>query len=149
VPKVQHKPIKRSKLGFKKKGAKETEGCPGLAHWTIRCATGQCPVHHGTMSGAPGWINSNSPPSGFWKSHSAIIHQTVQCSTGLFGVPAEQRLQRNGRLQWKSEKLYSARTVRAEVRVAPEGAPDSEQYMSGVPPDCLVAQAVRAPTIEP
>jgi hypothetical protein len=40
VPKVQHKPIKRSKLGFKKKGAKETEGCPGLAHRTVRCATG-------------------------------------------------------------------------------------------------------------
>jgi hypothetical protein len=66
VPKVQHKPIKRSKLGFKKKGAKETEGCPGLAHRTV--------------SGAPGWINSNLPPSGFWKSHSAIIHRTVRCA---------------------------------------------------------------------
>jgi hypothetical protein len=72
VPKVQHKPIKRFKLGFKKKGAKETEGCPGLAHRTV--------------SGAPGWINSNSPPSGFWKSHSAIIHRTVRCVTGLSGV---------------------------------------------------------------
>jgi hypothetical protein len=37
VLKVQHKPIKRSKLGFKKKGAKETEGCPGLAHQTVWC----------------------------------------------------------------------------------------------------------------
>jgi hypothetical protein len=25
-------------MGFKKKGAKETEGCPGLAHRTVRCA---------------------------------------------------------------------------------------------------------------
>jgi hypothetical protein len=48
---------------------------------------------HRTMSGAPGWINSNSLPSGFWKCHSTIIHQTVRCSTGLSGVPAEQRLQ--------------------------------------------------------
>jgi hypothetical protein len=24
-----------------------TEGCPGLAHRTVRCATGQCPVHQG------------------------------------------------------------------------------------------------------
>jgi hypothetical protein len=22
--------------------------CPGLAHWTVRCTTGQCPVHQGT-----------------------------------------------------------------------------------------------------
>jgi hypothetical protein len=26
---------------------------PGLAHRTVRCATGQCPVHHRTVSGAP------------------------------------------------------------------------------------------------
>jgi hypothetical protein len=38
---------KKSKIGFKKKGAKPTEGCPGLAHRTIRCATGQCPVRQG------------------------------------------------------------------------------------------------------
>jgi hypothetical protein len=42
-------------------------------------------------------------------------------------VPVEQWLQRNGRLQWKPEKRYSARTVRAESEQAPEGAPDSEQ----------------------
>jgi hypothetical protein len=45
-------------------------------------------------------------------------------------VPAEQRLQRNGRLQRKPEKRYSARTVRVESEQAPEGAPDSEQYLS-------------------
>jgi hypothetical protein len=56
------------------------------------------------VSGAPGWIISNSLPSGFWKCHSAIIHRTVRCSTGLSGVPAEQRLQRNGRLQRKPVK---------------------------------------------
>ena len=27
-----------------------TEVCPGLAHRTVRCATGQCPVHQGTPS---------------------------------------------------------------------------------------------------
>jgi hypothetical protein len=64
-------------------------------------------------------------------------------------VPAEQRLQHNGRLQWKPEKHYNARTVRAESEQAPEGAPDSEQYLSGAPPDCPVAQAIRAPTVEP
>ena len=64
-------------------------------------------------------------------------------------MPVEQWLQRNGRLQRKPEKLYSARTVRAELEQAPEGAPDSEQSLSGAAPDCPVAQAVRAPTIEP
>jgi hypothetical protein len=108
-----------------------------------------CPVCHRTVSDAPGWIDSNSSPSGFWKSHSAIIHRTVQCATRLSGVLAEQRLQRNGRLQQKPEKRYSARTVCAELEQASEGVPDSEQYLSGAPPDCLVAQAIRAPTVEP
>jgi hypothetical protein len=64
-------------------------------------------------------------------------------------VPVEQRLQGNGRLQRKPEKRYSAWIVRAESEQAPEGAPDSEQWLSGAPPDCPVAQAVRAPTVEP
>jgi hypothetical protein len=37
--------------------------------------------------------------------------------------------------------------VRAEVRAEPEGAPDSEQWLSGVPPDCSVAQLSEAPTV--
>jgi hypothetical protein len=41
---------KKIKLGFKKKGAKETEENPGLAHRTVRCATGQCPVHQGRLT---------------------------------------------------------------------------------------------------
>jgi hypothetical protein len=69
--------------------------------------------------------------------------------TGLSGVPAEQRLQRNGRLQQKPKKRYSARIVRAESEQAPEGTPDSEQYMFGAAPDCPVPQVVRAPTVEP
>jgi hypothetical protein len=69
--------------------------------------------------------------------------------TGLSGEPPEQRLQRNGRLQRKPEKRYSAQTVRVESEQALEGAPDSEQNLSGAAPDCLVAQAVRALTVEP
>jgi hypothetical protein len=36
---------------------------------------------------------------------------------------------------------------RAEVRHARSGAPDTLQYMSGVPPDIQVGPAVRAPTV--
>jgi hypothetical protein len=32
---------------------------------------------------------------------------------------------------------------------APEGAPDSEQDLSGAPPDCPVAQLLEALTVEP
>jgi hypothetical protein len=44
-----------------KKGAKETEENPGLAHRIVRCATEQCLVH-------PGPYMLNSSPSGFWRA---------------------------------------------------------------------------------
>jgi hypothetical protein len=37
--------------------------------------------------------------------------------------------------------------VRAKVRAEPDGAPDSEQCLSGAPPDCPVAQKTEAPTV--
>jgi hypothetical protein len=32
---------------------KETDVCPGLAHRTVWCATGQCPVHQGESAQTP------------------------------------------------------------------------------------------------
>jgi hypothetical protein len=51
VPKVQHKPIKRSKLGFKTKEQKKPKR-------TLVWRTGQCPVTQGPYK-------LNSSPSGF------------------------------------------------------------------------------------
>jgi hypothetical protein len=51
----------------------------------------------------------------------------------------------NGRLQ----KVNSTRTARVESEQAPEGAPDYEQWLSGAPPNCPVAQLSEAPTVEP
>jgi hypothetical protein len=45
--------------------------------------------------------------------------------------------------------VNSARLRAQKSEQAPEGAPDSEQDLSGAPPDCPVAPLVRAPTIEP
>jgi hypothetical protein len=95
-----------------KKGAKETEENPGLAHHTV--------------SGAPGAVQSELFTFGFLRRHSAIIHRTVRCATGLSGVPAEQWLgsatvDSNGRLQ-REQCVDSSRRVRA----VPEGALDSE-----------------------
>jgi hypothetical protein len=61
---------------------------------------------------------------------------------------AEQRLasamvDSKGRLQ-REQCADSSRRDRA----APEGAPDSEQCLSGAAPDCPMPQNVRAPTVE-
>jgi hypothetical protein len=75
--------------------------CPGLAHRTVRCATGQCLVHQGTRL-------RTAQLREFW-GRSAIIHRIVRCSTGLSGVPAEQRLlHANGRLQRAVNALQCA-----------------------------------------
>jgi hypothetical protein len=51
----------KSKEWVQNKGAKYTEGSPGLAHRTVRCATGQCPVHQGGTT-------LNLPASGIWEA---------------------------------------------------------------------------------
>jgi hypothetical protein len=38
--------------------------------------------------------------------------------------------------------------MHAESEQAPEGAPDSEQYLSGAPSDCPMAPSIKAPTVE-
>jgi hypothetical protein len=106
------------------KRARDNRSVPWSAHRTVRCATGQCPVHQGTSSQTSHLrefsetlhYNSptvrcttgqcpvlqrraalNSPASDFC---SAIIHRTCPVHTGLSGEPAEQRILRaNGRLQ--------------------------------------------------
>jgi hypothetical protein len=50
----------------------------------------------------------------------------------------------NGHMQ----KCYSAQIVRAESEQPPEGAPDSEQYLSGAAPDCPVPHEDKSPTVE-
>jgi hypothetical protein len=119
VPKVQYKPIKSPRKGSKKKSKRQLKaalvwrtGLFGAPSDSVRCTR----VDHLKLAS---FGNSGS--------HSAIIHRNVRCSTGLSGVPAEQRLLRaNGRVQRNSKSEQCAPT-RVEVRAAPEGAPDSEQ----------------------
>jgi hypothetical protein len=133
VPKVQTQTNKKIKVKVQKKGAKETEENPGLAHRTVRC----------TRDDRLKLFNF-----GFLESRSAMIHRTVRWATGLSGVPAEQRLRSatvdsNGCLQ-REQCADSSRRVRA----VPKGAPDSEQCLSSATPDCPVPQDVRAPMVE-
>jgi hypothetical protein len=46
--KGSQKANKKTKKWVQQREQGITEGCPGLAHRTVRCATGQCPVHQGT-----------------------------------------------------------------------------------------------------
>jgi hypothetical protein len=82
------------------KGAKYTEGSPSQAHRTVRCSTGQCPVHQGDRC---------------WTCQLREFGRPLRYNS-LSGVPAEQRLLRaNGRLQKALNALQCA-PARAEVR---------------------------------
>jgi hypothetical protein len=71
---------------------------------------------------------------------SAIIHRTVRCASGATASTPT--------VDCKSEQ-WTVQSTRAESEQAPEGAPDSEQWLSGAPPDCPVAQLSEALKVEP
>jgi hypothetical protein len=105
-----------------------------------------CPVCHQTVSGAPPdsvrctrELSSKLVTFGKIRGRSAIIHRTVRCASGATATSA---------LTVDCNRIQCA-TVRARVRAASEGAPDSLQYLSGAPPDSQKTPPVRAPTVEP
>jgi hypothetical protein len=116
--KGSHLANKKTKKRVQQREQWTTEVCPGLAHRTVRCATGQCPVHQGTRCPTlhlrefsegsaiihrtvrcttgqcpmlQGRATLNPPAS---EIRSAIIHRTCLVHTGLSGEPAEQQLLR-------------------------------------------------------
>jgi hypothetical protein len=120
VPTVHNKPIQSSKKGFKKKGAKQPKaalvwrtGLSGVPPDSVRCTR----------------VDSLQLASfGNSGSHSAIIHRIVRCSTGLSGVPSGAMVVCKGTV-----KRYSARLCAQKSEQASDGAPDSEQDLSGGP----------------
>jgi hypothetical protein len=97
--------------------------CTDLAHRIVRCATEQCSVHQARTG-------LNQPLLGFQQVHSAIIHRSVGCASGATANS------RNVRLQKPLTEEQCAQSQSRRVR----GAPDSEQDLSGVAPDCPVPQ---------
>jgi hypothetical protein len=84
VPKVHNKPIKRPRKGSNKESKRLPKcalvwrtGLSGVPPDNVRCTR---ELHSELLT----FRNSGS--------RSAIIHRTVQCSTGLSGAPVEQRL---------------------------------------------------------
>jgi hypothetical protein len=123
VLKVHTYPIKMTKSWVQQKGKGITEGTSGLAHRTVRCATGQCPVHQRTPSRTrhlrenPEALRNNSPDCPVYTGQcpvpqgraalklasfgNLLRYNSPDCPvyTGLSGEPAEQRLPRaNGHL---------------------------------------------------
>jgi hypothetical protein len=64
------------------------EVCWRWAHRTVRCATGQCLMHHRTVSGVP----PCHPPVRAWSWSTVggfvlMRHRTIRCNTGQSGAP--------------------------------------------------------------
>jgi hypothetical protein len=138
-------------------GAAKTQR--SLAHRTVRWCTGQCPVVHQTVSGAPGWLLANWPLSGIRRRRTTIFHWTVRWCTGLSGEPKaasamvgrQIRVRRvarsNGRQeapdcpvctgQCRCANGYNSATVGCAI-LRRRSAPDHEQCMSDGAPDCPV-----------
>jgi hypothetical protein len=109
VPKVHNRPIKRPRKGSNKESKSQPKcalvwrtGLSGVPSDSVRCTRK---------------FHSELLTFGNSGSRSAIIHRTVWCTTGLSGVPAEQRLLRaNGRLQNAFNALQCAPTRRSQSR---------------------------------
>jgi hypothetical protein len=116
----------KNKLGLKKRSKKEIEGCPGLAHRTVRCATGQCPVHQGASARtlhlrvSQAHLRYNSPDC-------PVAHRTVRCTSGATAICAQRSTLQSE--QWISE--CQSRSKRGTG-------------LSGGAPDCPVPQEDKA-----
>ena len=127
---------KKTGKGFKYREQKSAEVCPGLAHRIVRCATGQCPVHQGLQL-RTAHLREFLRPLRYNSPDCPVAHRTVRCASGATATSRQR----------SSAEGTKCATVHARVRAETSGAPDSEQCLSGAPPDCPVAQKTEAPTV--
>jgi hypothetical protein len=97
---------------------------------SVRCTKEERPPELASLGNSERQLRYNSPDM-------SGVHRTVRCNCG-----ATTTSDANGYLQ----RIYCA-PARAEVRHAHAGAPDTQQYMSGAPPDIKAGPEVRAPTV--
>jgi hypothetical protein len=177
VPKVHTKPTKRSRKRFKQREQGTTERHPGLAHRTVRCATGQCPVHQGTrrptlhlrefseelrynspdclvyhrtVSGAP--RESNSELASF---RNPLRYNSPDCPVShrtVFGAHRTVQCDNGATATLRATvdcNALNARLRAQRSRARAGGTPDSLQGLSGAPLDSQAGPQDRAPTVEP
>jgi hypothetical protein len=129
VPKVHNKPIK----GPRKDSNIESNIQPKCAPvWR----TGQCPMHQGLQL-RTAHLREFWEPLRYNSPDCPVGHRTVRCASGAT-TTSRQRSTAEG---------IKCAIVRARVRAVPDGTPDSEQCLSGAPPDCPVARKTEAPTV--
>jgi hypothetical protein len=68
---------------------KETEVCPGLAHRTVWCTTGQCPVHQGGTAQTP-QLRVSHAPLRYNSPDCPVCHRTVRCTSGATAICAQR-----------------------------------------------------------
>jgi hypothetical protein len=126
--------------------------CPGLAHRTVRCATG---------------LHAELFTFGKIQRRFVIIHRTVRCTLDSVRCSKEGRLRnspasgirsaiihRTCPVSQRGNDYFAPMVTCRGIKCAPEraearcGAPDTLQYMSGVPPDIQEGPEDRDPTIE-
>jgi hypothetical protein len=100
--------------------------------------TGQCPVLQGRVALELASLGNSQRLVRYNSPDMSGVHQTVRCDIEATdtSAPTATYIALNAR-------------QRAEVRHAHTGAPDTLQYMSGVPPDIQAGPEDRAPTVEP
>jgi hypothetical protein len=79
----------------------------------------------------------------FWRP---LRYNSPDCPVALRTVRCASGATTTSRQRSSAERIECA-TVRARVRVELDGTPDTEQCLSGAPPDCPVAQKTEAPTV--
>jgi hypothetical protein len=95
-----------------------------------------CPVHQGLQL-------RTAHLREFWRSlrynslDCPVAHRTDRCASGAMATSRQR----------SSAEGIKCTKVRVRVRVEAGGAPDTEQCLSGAPPDCPVAQKTKAPTV--
>jgi hypothetical protein len=87
---------------------------PGLAHRTVRCTTGQCPVHQGPYTpnssalGFQAQLRYNSPDC-------PVYHRTVQCTSGATAICTQRST-----LTYEQCSTVSWQKSEQQVRGAPD-----------------------------
>ena len=151
------------------KGA--TEGTPGLAHRTVRCATGHVRCTRGlklklaTFGNFQRRLGYNSPDCPVYTGQCPVrqgraasgtrqLRETPTASplkfTGLSGVHRTVRCDSGATAISAPTALcraFNARSARADGRRAHTGTPDKEQYLSGVHRTPRRAHKSEAPTV--
>jgi hypothetical protein len=78
--------------------------CPGLVHRTVRCATGQCPVHQGESTPTR-QLRVSQAQLHYNSSDCLVCHRTVRCTSGATTICVQRStLTVNSAAQYMQQK---------------------------------------------